>query len=116
MLSKYGLRNSWVRVARISSKASRSMARLVQGGSRGANEYAGWGAYTRDELALPNRRGAVGISTRGRDTGDGQLYIDVADLFDLDHDYTVFGEVVAGMELVDRMQEGARIKRVRLTR
>ena len=90
-------------------------ARLVQGGSRGANEYAGWGAYTRDELGLPNRRGAVGISTRGRDTGDGQLYVNVADLFELDHDYTIFGEVIAGMDVVDRMQEGARIRRVRIT-
>ena len=91
-------------------------ARLVQGGSRGANEYAGWGAYTRDEIAVPNRRGAVGTSTRGRDTGDGQLYIDVSDGFDIDHDYTIFGEVVAGMDVVDRMQEGARIRRVRITR
>jgi cyclophilin family peptidyl-prolyl cis-trans isomerase len=86
-------------------------ARLVQGGSPGANEYAGWGAYQRDELGLPIVRGDVGVSTRGRDTGDGQFYIDIGDLFELDHNYTVFGHVVEGMDVVDRMQEGALIRR-----
>jgi len=42
----------------------------------GANEYAGHGAFTRDEVGLsPNWRGTVGLSTRGRDTGDGQIYV-----------------------------------------
>ncbi|AHG88316.1 peptidyl-prolyl cis-trans isomerase cyclophilin type [Gemmatirosa kalamazoonensis] len=85
--------------------------RFVQGLSPGANEYAGWGPYTRDELARPNRRGAVGLSTRGRDTGDGQIFIDVGDVFELDHNYTILGEVVSGMEILDRMQEGARVRR-----
>ena len=43
---------------------------VVQGGSPGANEYAGDGPFTRDELDAPNWRGTVGLSTRGRDTGD----------------------------------------------
>jgi cyclophilin family peptidyl-prolyl cis-trans isomerase len=86
-------------------------ARFVQGGSPSANEYAGWGAFTRDELALPNRRGTVGVSTRGRDTGDGQIYVNVGDVFELDHNFTIFAEVVAGIDAVERMQEGARIAR-----
>jgi cyclophilin family peptidyl-prolyl cis-trans isomerase len=85
---------------------------VVQGGSPLANEYAGDGPYTRDEVGGENRRGAVGVSTRGRDTGDGQLYFNTVDNVRLDHDYTVFAEVVRGMEVVDRMQEGARIRRV----
>jgi cyclophilin family peptidyl-prolyl cis-trans isomerase/HEAT repeat protein len=88
--------------------------RFVQGLSPAANEYAGWGAFSRDELALPNRRGAVGLSTRGRDTGDGQIFIDVGDVFELDHNYTILGEVVSGMEILDRMQEGARVARATL--
>jgi cyclophilin family peptidyl-prolyl cis-trans isomerase len=56
----------------------------------------------------------VGISTRGKDTGDGQIFIDLVDLPRLDRDYTVFGYVVAGMEFVDRMLEGARIKGIPL--
>jgi cyclophilin family peptidyl-prolyl cis-trans isomerase len=85
---------------------------VVQGGSPLANEYVGDGPFTRDELGLENRRGTVGVSTRGRDTGDGQLYVNTVDNVRLDHDYTVFAEVVRGMDVVDRMQEGARIRRV----
>ncbi|HEY0969846.1 MAG TPA: peptidylprolyl isomerase, partial [Gemmatimonadales bacterium] len=85
---------------------------VVQGGSPLANEYVGDAPFTRDELGLENRRGTVGVSTRGRDTGDGQLYVNLVDNVRLDHDYTVFAEVVSGMDVVDRLQEGARIRRI----
>jgi cyclophilin family peptidyl-prolyl cis-trans isomerase len=85
---------------------------VVQGGSPGANEYAGDGPFTRDELGIHgNWRGSIGLSTRGRDTGDGQIYINLVDNIRLDHDYTVFGQVVSDMAVVDRMLEGARIRR-----
>jgi cyclophilin family peptidyl-prolyl cis-trans isomerase/HEAT repeat protein len=87
---------------------------VVQGGSPGANEYAGHGAYTRDELGLPGHwRGTAGISTRGRDTGDGQIFINLVGNLRLDHDYTVFAVVVEGMETVDGIQEGDRVAAVR---
>jgi len=86
---------------------------VVQGGSPGANEYAGAPRFMRDELsALPHVRGAVGISTRGRDTGDAQIFIDLVDLPRLDRNYTVFGYVKSGMEYVDKMLEGTVIRRV----
>ncbi len=88
---------------------------VLQGGSPGANEYAGHGAYTRDELGLVGHwRGTLGISTRGRDTGDGQIFVNLVDNLRLDHDYTVFGVVVEGMEVADRIQEGAVMTRVRV--
>src|SRR5690606_15134781 len=86
---------------------------VVQGGSPGANEYSGDGPYTRDELGAPNWRGTVGLSTRGRDTGDAQFYINLIDNVRLDHEYTVFGVVEAGMDVVDRLPEGAVITRIR---
>jgi len=85
---------------------------VVQGGSPGANEYAGDGPFTRDELGAPNRRGTVGLSTRGRDTGDAQFYFNTVDNVRLDHEYTVFAEVVRGMDAVMKLQEGTRIVRV----
>jgi cyclophilin family peptidyl-prolyl cis-trans isomerase/HEAT repeat protein len=86
---------------------------VVQGGSPGANEYAGAGRYTRDELTMRSHlRGAVGVSTRGRDTGDAQIFINLVDNPRLDHDYTIFAEVIAGMDVVDRVLEGATIDRV----
>jgi cyclophilin family peptidyl-prolyl cis-trans isomerase/HEAT repeat protein len=80
---------------------------VIQGGSPGANEYIGDASFMRDELGLwPHVRGAVGISTRGRDTGDGQIFIDLVDNPRLDHEYTVFAQVLNGIEVIDRLLEG----------
>jgi cyclophilin family peptidyl-prolyl cis-trans isomerase/HEAT repeat protein len=87
---------------------------VVQGGSPGANEYVGDGPFMRDELDLSgHERGTVGISTRGRDTGDAQIFINLVDNPRLDLDYTVVGRVPgAQMPAVDSIQEGTRIVRV----
>jgi cyclophilin family peptidyl-prolyl cis-trans isomerase len=86
---------------------------VIQGLSPGANEYMGAPRYMRDEAGIvPHLRGAVGISTRGRDTGDGQIFIDLIDLPRLDHDYTVFARVTSGMEVADRILEGAKVVRI----
>ena len=67
---------------------------VAQGLSPGANEYMGDARYMRDELGLAHHdRGAVGISTRGRDTGDAQIFFDLIAQPRLDHDYTVFANV-----------------------
>ncbi len=86
---------------------------VIQGGSPGANEYAGDGPYTRDELIMQSQlRGTVGVSTRGRDTGDGQFYVNLVDNPRLDHNYTIFAQVVSGMDVVDALLEGAVIEGV----
>lgn len=86
---------------------------VIQGGSPGANEYSGDGPFMRDEVGLvPHRRGAAGISTRGRDTGDAQIFVNLVDLARLDHSYTVVAEVVEGMDVVDGILEGDVIERV----
>ncbi len=90
-------------------------ASLIQGGSPGANEYAGDGPFMRDELGLAsNRRGSVGLSTRGRDTGDAQWYINLVDNARYDHNYTVFAIVESGMDVVDAILEGDVIEEVRI--
>ena len=87
---------------------------VVQGGSPAANDYAGTRRYLRDEVGPQgwHVRGAVGMSKRGPDTGDGQFFIDLVDLPHLDRDYTVFAYVTQGMDVVDRILPGARIVRV----
>jgi len=87
---------------------------VVQGGSPGANEYVGDERFLRDEIGFGrNTRGAVGLSTRGRDTGDAQFYIDLTDQPRLDYDYTIFARVTPdSMPVVDAMVEGAQIKSV----
>jgi cyclophilin family peptidyl-prolyl cis-trans isomerase len=88
---------------------------LVQGGSPGASEVMGDGPYVRDEVGLqPHLRGSVGISTRGRDTGDAQICPDLVDNPRLDHEYTVFARVVAGLDVLDRILEFDVIERIEI--
>jgi cyclophilin family peptidyl-prolyl cis-trans isomerase/HEAT repeat protein len=87
---------------------------VLQGGSPGANEYMGDGPYLRDEPGVAHNRGTVGISTRGRDTGDGQLFINLIDSPRLDHAYTVFAVVERGMDVADTVLEGDVMARVEL--
>lgn len=80
---------------------------VVQGGSPAANEYAGAAAFTRDEFsALSHVRGTVGISTRGPDTGDGQIFINLVDNARLDFAYTLVGAVSGDTSLLDDIVEG----------
>jgi len=86
---------------------------VIQGGSPGANEQVGDAQFMRDELGGHSHlRGTVGISTRGHDTGDAQFFINLVDNKRLDHDYTVFGEVISGMDVVDRIRAGDIMQRV----
>ncbi len=86
---------------------------VVQGGSPGANEYVGQAPFMRDEIAESNTRGSVGLSIRGRNTGDAQFYINLVDNPRLDHAYTIFARVVAeDMPVVDEIQEGDAIERI----
>ena len=84
---------------------------VIQGGSPGANEYAGHKEYMRDEVGGRNVRGSVGLSTRGRNTGDAQIYINLVDNNRLDYDYTVFATVV-DMAAVDKIVEGDVIRSI----
>jgi cyclophilin family peptidyl-prolyl cis-trans isomerase len=86
---------------------------VIQGGSPGANEQVGDAQFMRDELGGHSHlRGTVGISTRGHDTGDAQFFINLVDNKRLDHDYTVFGEVISGMDVVDKIRAGDVMQRV----
>lgn len=90
---------------------------VIQGGSPAASEYVGDGPFMRDELGLPSHvRGTLGISTRGRDTGDAQLFVNLTDNFRLDHDYTVFGEIIQGRDVAEGIVEGDVIERVDVVR
>ncbi len=80
---------------------------VIQGGSPGANEYVGNPEFLRDELGtVPHLRGTVGMSTRGHDTGDAQWFVNLRDNLRLGRDYTVFAEVIGGIDIVDGVLEG----------
>ncbi|HEU4628644.1 MAG TPA: peptidylprolyl isomerase [Gemmatimonadaceae bacterium] len=87
---------------------------VIQGGSPGDNEYVGHARYLRDELGtVPHLRGTVGMSTRGHDTGDAQWFVNLKDNPRLGRDYTVFAEVVRGIDVVDGILEGDAIVTIR---
>ena len=86
---------------------------VIQGPSRGDNEYVGHPRFLRDELgAVPHVRGTVGMSTRGHDTGDAQWFVNLKDNLNLGRDYTVFGEIVEGVDVADGVLEGDVIERI----
>jgi cyclophilin family peptidyl-prolyl cis-trans isomerase len=90
---------------------------VIQGGSPGANEYVGLAEYLRDELGTgPHVRGTLGMSTRGHDTGDAQWFINLKDNLRLNRDYTVFAEVIEGIDVVDGILEGDVMARVTVER
>ncbi len=84
------------------------------GDPRGDGE--GGPAYTiRDEInQRPYLRGTVGMALEWEDTGGSQFFITHAPQPDLDGRYTVFGRVVQGMDVVDRLQQWDQIRTVRI--
>jgi cyclophilin family peptidyl-prolyl cis-trans isomerase len=88
---------------------------VVQAGDRRGDGEGGPGYTLRDEINLrPYARGAVGMALDGADTGGSQFFITHSPQPHLDGRYTVFGRVVAGMEVVDRLGQGDEIRRVRV--
>jgi cyclophilin family peptidyl-prolyl cis-trans isomerase len=90
---------------------------VIQGGSPRANEYAGDAFFMRDELTTTTHAtGTVGTSTRGRDTGDAQFFINLVDNRTLEFEYTVFGSVAnpRGGADVESILEGTEIRRIRM--
>ncbi len=64
-----------------------------------------------EDSGRANVGGAVGLAhlVRDSDSGDSQFYILLGPSKFLDGHYTVFGEVVSGMAVVDHIQKGDRI-------
>jgi cyclophilin family peptidyl-prolyl cis-trans isomerase/HEAT repeat protein len=60
----------------------------------------------------PYRTGTVGMALSGKDTGGSQWFITLSPQPRLEGRYTVFGQVSAGMDVVERLMPGDRILRV----
>lgn len=88
---------------------------VVQDGDPRGDGTGGPGYTIRDELnERPYMRGTVGMALSGPDTGGSQFFITHSPQPHLDAGYTAFGRVVNGMEVVDRIQQGDVIQRVRV--
>jgi cyclophilin family peptidyl-prolyl cis-trans isomerase/HEAT repeat protein len=88
---------------------------VAQGGDPRGDGEGGPGFTLRDELTpRPYLRGTVGIALDWKDTGGSQFFITHSPQPHLDGRYPVVGQVVAGMEVVDRLQQWDVIQRVRV--
>ncbi len=88
---------------------------VVQGGDPRSDGEGGPGYTIRDELnQRPYVRGTLGMALDWADTGGSQFFITQSPQPHLDAKYTVFGRVLSGMDIVDRMQPGDVIRRVRI--
>ena len=88
---------------------------VVQDGDPRGDGEGGPGYTIRDEInERPYLRGTVGMALDWRDTGGSQFFITHSPQPHLDTRYTVFGHVVNGMEVVDQIQQGDVVQRVRI--
>ncbi|RJG15450.1 peptidylprolyl isomerase [Paenibacillus thiaminolyticus] len=59
-------------------------------------------------------RGVLAMAHAGKDTGGSQFYITYDAFPHLDGVHTVFGKIVEGMEAVDQIKQGDKMKEVRV--
>jgi cyclophilin family peptidyl-prolyl cis-trans isomerase len=86
---------------------------VVQGGDPRGDGNGGPGYAIRDEL---NRRrygrGTLGMALSGPNTGGSQFFVTHSPQPHLDGGYTVFGELIEGGDVLDRIVQGDPIVRV----
>jgi cyclophilin family peptidyl-prolyl cis-trans isomerase len=88
---------------------------VVQDGDPRGDGEGGPGYTIRDEINQhPYLRGTVGMALDWQDTGGSQFFITHSPQPHLDGRYTVFGHVVNGMDVVDRLVPGDTLRRVRV--
>ena len=88
---------------------------VIQGGDPRGDQNGGPGYQIRDEINLRRyQTGTVGMALSGRDTGGSQFFITHSPQPHLDGGYTVFGQVVEGMDVVNKIARGDRMERVEI--
>lgn len=84
---------------------------MIQGGDytnfNGTGGVSCWGKEFENECVdnLKNIRGSISYANRGADTNGSQFFINSVDNNNLDGSYTVFGQVFAGMDVVDLISD-----------
>jgi len=88
---------------------------VAQDGDPRGDGEGGPGYTIRDEInQRPYLRGTVGVALDWEDTGGSQFFITHSPQPHLDGRYTVFGRVISGMEVVDRLTQWDQIRTVRV--
>lgn len=86
---------------------------VVQAGDPRGDGWGGPGFTLRDELNLIRYdRGVLGMARSAPDTAGSQFFITLSPQHHLDGDYTAFGRVIDGYEVLDGIAQGDRIERL----
>ena len=89
---------------------------VVQAGDPRGDGSGGPLYAIRDEInAARYTRGAVGMALSGADTGGSQWFVALSSQLHLDGGYTVFGRVLEGWDVLDRIEQDDRLVSVRVT-
>ncbi len=89
---------------------------VVQTGDPRGDGSGGPGYAIRDEVnPVRYTRGAVGMPLSGADTGGSQWFVALSSQPHLDGGYTVFGRVLGGWDVLDRIEQDDRLVSVRVT-
>jgi cyclophilin family peptidyl-prolyl cis-trans isomerase/HEAT repeat protein len=88
---------------------------VAQDGDPRGDGEGGPGYTIRDEPnERPYLRGTMGMALDWADTGGSQFFLTQSPQPHLDGRYTVFGRIVSGLDVLDRIQPGDQILRVRV--
>lgn len=89
---------------------------VVQDGDVNGDGSGGSAGFTLREnwTRVRHERGCLGLATAGPDTGGSQYYLCHASQPHLDGAYTVFGRVIDGFEVMDRIVQGDLMLQVRV--
>jgi peptidylprolyl isomerase/peptidyl-prolyl cis-trans isomerase B (cyclophilin B) len=89
---------------------------VAQGGDPKGDGTGGPGYTLKAEFNKRKHvRGTVAMArSQSPDSAGSQFYICFAPAPHLDNNYTVFGQVTSGMEVVDRIQQGDKMRTVRI--
>lgn len=90
---------------------------VIQGGCPRGDGYGSMDYSIRTETPpiYYNKAGMVGMASSGPHTESCQFFITHSPTPHLDGNYTIFAEVVTGMEIVSQIQIGDKIQRVNIT-
>ncbi|MEP9367199.1 peptidylprolyl isomerase [Xanthobacter sp. VNH20] len=85
---------------------------MAQTGDPTGTGMGGSGKKLKAEFnAEPHKRGTVSMArAQNPDSGDSQFFICFGDAGFLDRQYTVWGQVISGMENVDKIKRGEPVK------
>jgi peptidyl-prolyl cis-trans isomerase B (cyclophilin B) len=99
-------------VAQVGDPDSKDLKNRDNWGKRGNGRPIGVAEIS---ARLMHKKGAVGMAHAGDPTkADSQFYITLAPRKDLDKKYAVFGQVIDGMAVAEKLEVGDTVKRMYL--